>query len=274
MPTGRPSLATDHAITSARAHGLAATSLRYFNCRAGAGGGLAKSGTVSRLTGSVVRRSRLVSAPRYWPTVTTADADGTFAGLHPRPGSRRRASAGPGTPGQYSIYNLGSGAGFSVREVIDCCCRVTGLIAHPRRRTAGGGSGGADRLQRVGHQRTRLESELTTTTRSSPMLGNSFGLSPRKHLRARPDVAGRTGPDVVDILRRRAGHLRGLGHHSEVAPRAGLPSQASITYSQASAGSVAVSEDSRSIRQRIFLCRPISEPSQRSMFCSSVGVTS
>ena len=29
-------------------------------------------------------------------------------------------------PGVHSIYNLGSGTGFSVREVIDCCRRVTG----------------------------------------------------------------------------------------------------------------------------------------------------
>ncbi|MDP0995644.1 UDP-glucose 4-epimerase GalE, partial [Klebsiella pneumoniae] len=30
-------------------------------------------------------------------------------------------------PGEHRIYNLGSGAGFSVREVIAACARVTGL---------------------------------------------------------------------------------------------------------------------------------------------------
>jgi UDP-glucose 4-epimerase len=30
-------------------------------------------------------------------------------------------------PGEHRIYNLGNGTGFSVREVIDSCRRVTGL---------------------------------------------------------------------------------------------------------------------------------------------------
>jgi UDP-glucose 4-epimerase len=29
-------------------------------------------------------------------------------------------------PGEHRIYNLGNGTGFSVREVIECCRRVTG----------------------------------------------------------------------------------------------------------------------------------------------------
>ena len=40
-------------------------------------------------------------------------------------------------PGTHAIYNLGSGTGFSVREVIDACRSVTGhpipTVAAPRR---------------------------------------------------------------------------------------------------------------------------------------------
>jgi UDP-glucose 4-epimerase len=40
-------------------------------------------------------------------------------------------------PGRHRIYNLGNGAGFSVREVIDVCREVTGrdipVTAAPRR---------------------------------------------------------------------------------------------------------------------------------------------
>ena len=52
------------------------------------------------------------------------------------------------------------------------------------------------------------------------------------------------------------------------------PSQASSTYSHASTGSVSVSDEIRSTRQRIFLCTPNSDPSQRSRLFSSAGVMS
>ena len=127
---GATKLAIDHAITSyARAHGLAAVSLRYFNV-AGAYAGLGeRHGVETHLIPLVLQvatgqRAEILVFGNDWPT-----PDGTairdyihvrdLADAHVLALQSCQASAP-------RIYNLGNGTGFSVREVIACCREVTG----------------------------------------------------------------------------------------------------------------------------------------------------
>lgn len=127
---GATKLAIDHAITSyARAYGLAATSLRYFNV-AGAYAGLGeRHATETHLIPLVLQaatgqRPDIMVFGTDWPT-----ADGTCIRdyIHVRDLADAHSLAlEHAQPGVHGIYNLGNGTGFSVREVIDCCRRVTG----------------------------------------------------------------------------------------------------------------------------------------------------
>lgn len=127
---GASKLAIDHAITSfAAAHGLAATSLRYFNV-AGAYGGLGERHAIEThliplvLDVATGQRDEILVFGNDWPT-----PDGTairdyihvrdLADAHLLALQSSQASA-------HRIYNLGNGTGFSVREVIACCREVTG----------------------------------------------------------------------------------------------------------------------------------------------------
>lgn len=131
-PYGATKLAVDHAIASyARAHGLAAASLRYFNV-AGAHAGLGERHTrETHLIPLVLQvaaglRPEILVYGADWPT-----ADGTairdYIHIRDLAEAHLLALAAP-QPGEHRIYNLGNGTGFSVREVIDCARRVTG---HP-----------------------------------------------------------------------------------------------------------------------------------------------
>ncbi|WP_336081756.1 UDP-glucose 4-epimerase GalE [Nocardia sp. SSK8] len=140
-PYGASKLAIDHAITSyAVAHGLAATSLRYFNV-AGAYGGLGENRVVEThliplvLQVALGHRKAISVYGTDWPT-----ADGTCVRdyIHIRDLAQAHLLAlSSSQPGSHRILNLGSGTGFSVREVISACERVTGLpieaIDAPRR---------------------------------------------------------------------------------------------------------------------------------------------
>ena len=127
---GATKLAIDHAITSyAIAHGLAATSLRYFNV-AGAYGGLGERHAVEThliplvLQVATGQRAEITVYGNDWPT-----ADGTCIRdyIHVRDlADAHLLALQHARSGVHTIYNLGSGTGFSVREVIDCCRRVTG----------------------------------------------------------------------------------------------------------------------------------------------------
>jgi UDP-glucose 4-epimerase len=129
-PYGATKLAIDHAITSyAIAHGLAATSLRYFNV-AGAYGGLGERHAVEThliplvLQVAAGRRPEIMVYGDDWPT-----ADGTCIRdyIHVRDLADAHVLAiKQAQPGSHRIFNLGNGTGFSVREVIECCRRVTG----------------------------------------------------------------------------------------------------------------------------------------------------
>ncbi len=129
-PYGATKLAIDYAITSyAGAYGMAATSLRYFNV-AGAYAGLGeRHATETHLIPLVLqvaagRREEILVFGTDWPT-----PDGTAIRdyIHIRDLAEAHVLAlQTAQPGQHQIYNLGNGTGFSVREVIDSCRRVTG----------------------------------------------------------------------------------------------------------------------------------------------------
>lgn len=136
MPTaptnayGGTKLAIDYMITSyATAFGLGATSLRYFNV-AGAYGGLGENhATETHLIPLVLQvaqgtREKILIFGDDWPT-----ADGTCVRdyIHIRDlADAHLLALESNTPGKHRIFNLGSGDGYSVKEVIEACRRVTG----------------------------------------------------------------------------------------------------------------------------------------------------
>lgn len=130
-PYGATKLAIDHAITSySNAYGLAATSLRYFNV-AGAYAGYGENRVVEThliplvLQTALGQRAKISVFGTDWPT-----PDGTAVRdyIHVLDLADAHILAlESATSGSHTIFNLGSGQGFSVREVIDACARVTGL---------------------------------------------------------------------------------------------------------------------------------------------------
>ena len=131
-PYGATKLAIDYAITSyCNAYGMAATSLRYFNV-AGAYGAIGENHkTETHLIPLVLQvamgfRDKILIFGDDWPT-----KDGTCVRdyIHIRDlAEAHRLALEANTPGEHRIYNLGSGEGYSVLEVIEACREVTG---HP-----------------------------------------------------------------------------------------------------------------------------------------------
>ncbi len=129
---GHSKLAVDRMLAGeALAHGLGAISLRYFNV-AGADAGFGERHAVEThliplaLQVAAGERERLVVYGEDWPT-----PDGTCVRDYIHVADLARAhqlALDACEPGTHRIYNLGNGAGFSVREVIDAARRVTG---HP-----------------------------------------------------------------------------------------------------------------------------------------------
>ena len=131
-PYGATKLAIDDAITSyCNAYGLGATSLRYFNV-AGAYNGIGENHiTETHLIPIVLQvamgyRDKIMMYGDDWPT-----KDGTCVRdyIHIRDLADAHVLAlEANSPGTHQIYNLGSGDGYSVREVVEVCREVTG---HP-----------------------------------------------------------------------------------------------------------------------------------------------
>ena len=138
-PYGASKLAVDMMITSeARAHGLGAISLRYFNV-AGASGGQGER----HVHGDPHHPDRAAGGDRASGTTFAVygddypTPDGTcirdYVHVDDLAEAHLLALAGA-APGEHRIYNLGNGAGFSVRDVVDAVRRVTG---HPLPTTVG-----------------------------------------------------------------------------------------------------------------------------------------
>lgn len=131
-PYGATKLAIDYAISSyCNAYGLGATSLRYFNV-AGAYDGIGENhATETHLIPIVLQvamgyREKIMIYGDDWPT-----KDGTCVRdyIHIRDlADAHMLALEANTSGTHQIFNLGSGDGYSVREVVEVCRQVTG---HP-----------------------------------------------------------------------------------------------------------------------------------------------
>src|ERR671932_363275 len=129
---GATKLAVDHMLTSyAVAHGFAAVSLRYFNV-AGAAHGLGERHALE--THLIPLALQVAAGTREALTIYGQDyptPDGTCIRdyVHVKDLAAAHLLALPApAPGEHRIYNLGSGSGFSVQEMVDAVRTVTG---HP-----------------------------------------------------------------------------------------------------------------------------------------------
>ena len=141
-PYGASKLAVDHMLAGwSAAYGLGAVSLRYFNV-AGAHGSLGeRHDPETHLIPNLLRAAAEGGSAKVNGT-DYATPDGTavrdylhvldLADAHVRALERIE-------PGRHRVYNLGTGSGYSVREVLGAVRRVTGrpLPAEERPRRAG-----------------------------------------------------------------------------------------------------------------------------------------
>ena len=131
-PYGASKLAIDYMITSyAKAYGLKATSLRYFNV-AGAYGDIGENREIEThlipivLQVALGHRDKIFIFGDDWDT-----EDGTAVRdyIHVRDlADAHLLALEANVSGEHRIFNLGSGDGYSVKQVIDACREVTG---HP-----------------------------------------------------------------------------------------------------------------------------------------------
>lgn len=140
-PYGHSKLAVDMMLTDfAAAHGFAAASLRYFNV----GGAYRKHGELhdpeTHLIPNIlgVAAGTKETARVFGTDYPTPDGTAIRDYLHVVDlGNAHLLALDAVTPGEHLICNLGTGSGYSVREVIDACRRVTGreipVVEDPRR---------------------------------------------------------------------------------------------------------------------------------------------
>ncbi len=131
-PYGASKLAIDHAITSyAKAHGLAAVSLRYFNV-AGAYGRFGERHTTETHLIPIVLQVAMgtrAAISIYGEDYPTPDGTCVRDYIHVADLAEAHLLAlDHAAEGEHKIYNLGTGTGFSNREVVQTCREVTG---HP-----------------------------------------------------------------------------------------------------------------------------------------------
>ena len=140
-PYGASKLAVDRMIGAVcEARGLAATSLRYFNV-AGASGRFGEDHEPeTHLIPLILRTAAGAGEPvRIFGTdYPTRDGTAIRDYIHVEDLGRAHLLAlEAAKPGEHRIYNLGNGAGFSVREVVEAARRVTGrpieAVEAPRR---------------------------------------------------------------------------------------------------------------------------------------------
>ena len=143
-PYGGSKLGADQLIgfyTSA--HGLSATSLRYFNV-AGASGDLGEDHEPETHLIPLVLKAALGEGENvkiFGTDYPTDDGTAVRDYIHVEDLGRAHLlaleAAGETRPGEHHVYNLGNGSGFSVREVIEVAREVTGraveAVEAPRR---------------------------------------------------------------------------------------------------------------------------------------------
>jgi UDP-glucose 4-epimerase len=140
-PYGGSKLAVDQMIRAvAEARGLAATSLRYFNV-AGASGRFGEDHhPETHLIPLVLQAAsgQRDSVKIFGTDYPTRDGTAVRDYIHVEDLGRAHLLAlEAAEPGEHRVYNLGNGAGFSVREVIEAARRVTDrpikAVESPRR---------------------------------------------------------------------------------------------------------------------------------------------
>ncbi len=139
-PYGSSKLAVDRLIGAvAGARGLAATSLRYFNV-AGASGPYGEDHhPETHLIPLVLAAAAEGTSVKIFGTdYPTRDGTAVRDYIHVEDLGRAHLLAlEAAEPGEHRVYNLGNGAGFSVREVVEAARSVTGrnveAIEAPRR---------------------------------------------------------------------------------------------------------------------------------------------
>ncbi|MER5291432.1 UDP-glucose 4-epimerase GalE [Streptomyces pharetrae] len=131
-PYGASKLAVDHMITGeAKAHGLGAVSLRYFNVAGAYGAHGERHDPESHLIPLVlqVALGRRDAISVYGDDYPTPDGTCVRDYIHVADLAEAHLLAlKAARPGEHLICNLGNGNGFSVREVIETARQVTG---HP-----------------------------------------------------------------------------------------------------------------------------------------------
>src|SRR5215203_5093481 len=139
-PYGSSKLAADRLIGAVcGARGLAATSLRYFNV-AGASGHFGEDHQPETHLIPLVLRAAAEGSPVkiFGTDYPTRDGAAVRDYIHVEDLGRAHLLAlEAAEPGEHRVYNLGNGAGFSVREVVEAARRVTGksidALEAPRR---------------------------------------------------------------------------------------------------------------------------------------------
>jgi UDP-glucose 4-epimerase len=143
-PYGGSKLAADQLIGFyANAHGFSATSLRYFNV-AGASARFGEDHRPETHLIPLVLATALGEKEKvkiFGADYPTPDGSAVRDYIHVEDLSRAHLLAleatGEAEPGEHSVYNLGNGAGFSVREVVEAAQRVTSrpieAVEAPRR---------------------------------------------------------------------------------------------------------------------------------------------
>src|SRR5215212_7882819 len=133
-PYGASKLAVDRAIGFwCAASGLGATSLRYFNVAGAYGAYGERHDPETHLIPLVLRAARgeLDSVKIFGTDYATPDGTAVRDYIHVEDLAQAHLLALDATrAGEHRIYNLGNGAGFSVREVIATAREVTGRQIH------------------------------------------------------------------------------------------------------------------------------------------------
>jgi UDP-glucose 4-epimerase len=131
-PYGQTKLAVDHAIAGeAAAHGLAAVSLRYFNVGGSFAGLGERHDPETHLIPNIlaVPAGRRTSVDVFGTDYPTRDGTAVRDYLHVKDlADAHLLALDAVAAGEHRVYNLGTGTGYTVREVVEACRRVTG---HP-----------------------------------------------------------------------------------------------------------------------------------------------